>query len=566
MAVAEHHSYSGLSPKRKIITMVGVLLAMLLSSLDQTIVGTALPQIVRDLGGLDHISWVVTAYLLASTISVPIYGKLSDMFGRKWFFFSGIVIFLIGSILSGLSQSMLQLIIFRAIQGIGGGAIMGNAFAIIGDLFEPAERGKWQGIMGGVFGLSSVIGPTLGGFLTDSASWRWVFYVNLPLGLIAMAVVAYLMPKIRAAHGDKTIDYLGAALLTSTLVPSLLALMWGGNQYPWASVQILTMAIIGAISLAAFLAVERKAAQPILPLDLFKNRIFTVSVMLTFLTSAALFGAIVYIPLFAQLVMGASATNSGAILTPLMLGLVFASITSGQIISRTGKYKNMAKLGLFVLASGLVLLATMGANVSQLGLMMRMVVTGMGLGLTMPIFTLSVQNAFDSSRLGVVTAGSQLFRGIGSTVGTAVLGSVFNSSLHQRTADLAQTDLSRLVQQHHLPFTAIVDPAKLQQTLSVEGQSHILSSFAKIPGALGSQLTTAFHTYVIAGKGAFAASVSVVFLVGALIAGIAFLLSFALMEIPLRSSKSKSAVAKAGNEFAVELGQANANDEPELVN
>lgn len=566
MAVTEHHSYSGLSPKRKTITMVGVLLAMLLSSLDQTIVGTALPQIVRDLGGLDHISWVVTAYLLASTIAVPIYGKLSDMFGRKWFFFSGIIIFLIGSILSGLSQSMIQLIVFRAIQGIGGGAIMGNAFAIIGDLFEPAERGKWQGIMGGVFGLSSVIGPTLGGFLTDNASWRWVFYVNLPLGLIAMAVIAFLMPKIKSAHGDKTIDYLGAGLLISTLVPSLLALMWGGNQYPWASAQILTMAAIGAVSLAAFLAVERKAAQPILPLDLFKNPIFTVSVMLTFLTSAALFGAIVYIPLFAQLVMGASATNSGAILTPLMLGLVFSSITSGQIISRTGKYKTMAKLGLFVLAAGLILLSTMGAQVTPLGLMLRMVVTGMGLGLTMPIFTLSVQNAFDSSRLGVVTAGSQLFRGIGSTVGTAILGSVFNASLHQRTADLAQSDLSRLVAQHHLPFAAIVDPAKLQQTLSSAGQSHILGAFASIPGALGGQLTTAFHAYVTLGKGAFAASVSVVFLAGSIIAGFAFLLSFALKEIPLRSSKPKTAAKQAGQEFAVELGQANAKDEPELVN
>jgi EmrB/QacA subfamily drug resistance transporter len=561
----EHESYYGLSSNRKTLTMIGVLLAMLLSALDQTIVGTALPRIVRDLGGAEHYTWVVTAYLLASTVTVPIYGKLSDLFGRKWFFFSGIVIFLIGSVLCGLSQNMVQLIIFRAIQGIGGGAIMGNAFAIVGDLFTPKERGKWQGIMGGVFGLASVIGPALGGFLTDNASWRWVFYVNIPLGLIALGFIGLRMPKVRSAIADKTIDYLGALLLTSTLVPLLLALSFGGSTYAWGSAQILGLFTLSIASLAGFLFAERSAPQPILPLELFHNRTFTTSVIITFLTSAALFGAIVYIPLFAQLVLGTSATQSGTILTPLMFGLIGASVVSGQLISRTGKYKLLALIGLGILTIGLGWLATVGVETTQAGLMLRMVITGVGLGLTSPIFTIAVQNAFDSSYIGVVTAGTQLFRSVGGVVGTAVLGGLFNNALALKAnAALTQTDFVKLATQANLPFVKI-DAGTIQAVLSNEGHAAIVAKLSQIPLPLGTHLLSAFSDFVAITKDAFASSVSIVFLAGALVAALAFIIGFAMPELPLRESNaSKSRITEAGDELAVELGQANPKDEPIL--
>lgn len=561
----EHESYYGLSRNRKTLTMIGVLLAMLLSALDQTIVGTALPRIVRDLGGAEHYTWVVTAYLLASTVTVPIYGKLSDLFGRKWFFFSGIGIFLVGSVLCGMSQNMLQLIIFRAVQGIGGGAIMGNAFAIVGDLFTPKERGKWQGIMGGVFGLASVVGPALGGFLTDNASWRWVFYVNVPLGVIALGFIGLRMPKVRSAIADKTIDYLGAFLLTTTLVPFLLALSFGGSTFAWASSQIFGMFALSAVSLAGFLAAEHHASQPILPLDLFRNRTFTTSVLITFLTSAALFGAIVYIPLFAQLVLGTSATQSGAILTPLMFGLIGASIVSGQLISRTGKYKLLAIFGLAILTIGLGWLATVNVTTTQAGLMLRMIVTGVGLGLTSPIFTIAVQNAFDSSHIGVVTAGTQLFRSIGGVMGTAVLGGIFNNVLAAKAnASLSGSDFAQMASRAHLPF-ASVNAGNIQVVLSKEGHAAVVEKLSHIAAPFGPQLISAFVDFVTITKSIFASSVSVVFLAGTLVAGLALVIGFALPELPLRENNmAKSLTAEAGDELAAELGQANPKDEPIL--
>jgi EmrB/QacA subfamily drug resistance transporter len=538
-------SLGELSKNRKTITMIGVLLAMLLSALDQTIVGTALPRIVRDLGGFEHLSWVVTAYLLASTVTVPIYGKLSDMYGRKWFFFSGIIIFLIGSILCGLSGSMTQLIIFRALQGIGGGAIMGNAFAIIGDLFPPAERGKWQGIMGGVFGLASVIGPALGGFLTDNASWRWVFYVNIPLGLVALAFIGLLMPKVVPHLEDKTIDYLGAILLTSSLVSLLLGLIWGGKQYAWGSLTEICLFVFGAITLALFLMAERVAKQPILPLDLFKNRIFVVSVITIFISAMAMFGSIVYIPLFAQLVIGTSATASGTILTPLMAGLIIASIISGQVVSKTGKYRSLAIGGFGVLSIGLFWLSTVTASTTRIELALRMVIAGAGLGTTFPIFNIAIQNAFDNSRIGVVTAASQLFRNIGQTVGTAIFGSVFNNVIAQKTASLSSNTFIKANPQFHP-----LDGNKIQALLTPSVQHTITDKLTLIPGMQGQIIQHSFTLAVSGAKDAFASTVAFVFLIGAVISLIGFGLTFALKEIPLRRSDKKP-----GNELATEFGQ-----------
>lgn len=542
-------SFRDLHPGRKKITMLGVMLAMLLSALDQTIVGTALPRIVRELGGADHLTWVVTAYLLASTVSVPIYGKLSDLYGRKWFFFSGIVIFLIGSVLCGLSQNMLQLVAFRALQGIGGGAIMGNAFAIIGDLFAPAERARWQGAFGAIFGLSSVIGPALGGFLTDHASWRWVFLINIPLGLIALGVIGFLMPKVVSTIKDKVIDYLGAIFLIATLVPLLLALSWGGRQYAWGSAAIIVMIAGSIVSLAAFLWAEHKAKHPIIPLYLFKTRVFTVSIIITFLTAAAMFGAIVYIPLFGQLVQGVSATSSGTILTPLMVGLIGASIVSGQIIGRTGKYRTLTLTGLSLLTISLVWLSTISASTSQPELILRMVLLGASLGLTMPVFNTVVQSAFDRTHLGSVTASIQLFRNIGATVGTAVLGVVFNNAVASKAQEqlastaYAQTSASQGV--------SVVDPNVIQGLLSAEGQAKV-------------HATLSFTEYLDRAKEVMAGSVSEIFLVGAMVSVLALLVGLALNEIPLQIGPSKTSPKESGEELAVGLGQAKARDEPVL--
>ncbi len=414
---------------QKLFVMIGVMLAMLLAALDQTIVATAMPRIVHELNGLEHLSWVFTAYLLSSTVVVPIYGKLSDIYGRKYFILGAIVIFLIGSVLSGLSQNMFQLIAFRAIQGLGGGAIFANAFAIIGDLFPPAERGRWQGLFGGVFGLASVIGPTLGGYLTDHASWRWNFFINIPVGILALAVVGFLMPKIVPDIKDRSVDFLGSAILAIGLVSLLLGLVRGGS----------VLFLVAAISTAIFIAVERKVKEPVLPLDLFKNSIFSVSMFIIFFTGVGMFGAILYVPLFAQLVLGVSATNSGTILTPLTLSLVAGSIITGQIISKTGRYKWMAVFGLALATASLYLLSTMTAQTTQMQLLFRMIITGLGIGTTLPIFTLAVQNAFDHSKLGVATASTQLFRSIGGTVGTAVLGGVLNSNLASKSKDLSSS-------------------------------------------------------------------------------------------------------------------------------
>ena len=565
-------SFADLHPRRKKVTMIGVILAMLLAALDQTIVGTALPRIALDFNAADHLIWVVTAYMLASTVTVPIYGKLSDLFGRKWFFFSGIVIFLAASMLAGQSHSMTELVLFRALQGIGGGAIMGNAFAIIADLFDPAERARWQGALGGVFGLSSVIGPALGGWITDHASWRWVFYVNLPVGLVALAVIAFLMPKVVPHAKSKIIDFWGAGTLILTLVPLLLALSFGGRQYAWNSGTIVGLLLTSAVGLAAFLWAEHTSAEPIIPLSLFKSDIFTVSAVITFLTGAAMFGAIVYIPIFAQLVQGVSATDSGSILTPLMVGLIGASIASGQVIARTGKYRLLVFVGTAVLTLALVWLATLSAATTTWELVVRMVVLGAGLGLIMPVFNIVVQSAFDQTKTGVVTASMQLSRSIGGTVGTAVLGAIFNNSLATRAAELKDSAFVQIAASAPKALDA-TDPNVLQYLLSEQGRAAATSGFAKLPALYQASADQAFTNYLGAAKAAVAGSVNHVFLIAAGTAAAAFLLACWLREIPLRSSrtdepagKRRSRAVEAGDELAAEFGNAQPKDEPILQN
>ena len=557
---------ANISKGQKIAVMLGTMLAMLLSALDQTIVATALPEIVKELNGLEHLSWVVTSYMLASTVVVPIYGKLSDIYGRKGFVLGAIVIFLIGSILSGFSQNMWQLIAFRAIQGIGGGAIMANAFTVIGDLFPPAERGKWQGLFGAVFGLSSVIGPFLGGWLTDNASWRWNFFINIPLGILAFAVVAYLMPKIKSDSTNRSIDYVGAILLSIGLISLLLGFVWGGSQYAWDSWQIITLFSNAIIFLYSFVFVEARVKEPILPLSLFKNSIFSVSMIIIFLMGIGMFGTILYIPLFSQLVLGTNATDAGSILTPLMLGIVFASIATGQIVSRTGRYKIIAVSGIGVAAVGMFLLSQMSLTTTNTELVIRMILTGLGIGVTMPVFNLAVQNAFDHSKLGVATASIQLFRSVGATVGTAVLGGVLNSSLSRQSTELANDPFVQTLSATNPNFNlSQLDANKLQGILTGDGRVAIETQLQTLPGPVQAQAMNAFQQFTEKAKVIFATSIGEVFLIAAILTVITFFVSLFLKEIPLRKTHHADPIEEAGKELAVEEGNLNPKNEPKLL-
>jgi EmrB/QacA subfamily drug resistance transporter len=423
-----------LGRRRTLIVFAGLLLGMLLAALNQTIVATALPDIVADLGGFDHYSWVFSAYMLTSTVTVPLYGKLSDVYGRRPFFLLAIVLFMAGAVVSGLAPTMTVLILGRALQGLGAGGLIPLAMAVIGDLIAPRERGKWQGLTGAVFGVASVVGPATGGWISDNASWRWAFFVSLPFGLLALVVVQKGF-TMEPAHREHSIDYVGAALLTAGLSTGLLGTVWGGTQYPWASAEIVGLFAVSVVLLVVFVAWERRAREPILPLDLFRNRTFAASQVALFFIGAAMFATILYVPLFVQGVLGESATSSGAILTPLMLALIGASVAAGQLVSRTGRYKAVLLTSPVVLAVGFWLLSRLDAHSTLHETTRDMIVVGLGLGLGTSTFVLVVQNAVPRSMMGVATAGTQFFRTIGATIGVTVMGAMLTSNLHDELSE-----------------------------------------------------------------------------------------------------------------------------------
>jgi EmrB/QacA subfamily drug resistance transporter len=506
---------------RALVTVFGALmLGMFLAALDQTIVSTALPTIVGDLGGLNHLSWVVTSYLLAATASTPLYGKLGDMYGRKPVFLAAILIFLGGSMLSGLSQSMGQLIAFRALQGMGAGGLMVGAQAIIADIVPPRDRGRYMGLIGGVFAVSSVAGPLLGGFLVETISWRWVFYVNMPIGALAVLVVTFRL-HLRTPSQRRSIDYLGAALLTAGVSALILVTTWGGSQYPWGSPQVVGLAVAGVVLLAAFIWQERRAAEPIIPLTLFRSAVFRVATGLGFVIGLAMFGAIIFIPLFLQLVYGVSPTSSGLRLVPLMAGLLGASIISGRVISRIGRYKPFPIAGTAVTTLGLFLLSRLEVDTAPWLASVYMLVLGIGLGLVMQVIVLVVQNDAPARDVGVATSTATFFRSMGGSLGVALFGAIFAS----RLADQLRAVPGQAAA--HLSGGVNIRPAEV----------HALP-----PGAR--------HGVLVA----FVNALQPVFLVGAGLTAVAFVLALLLKEVPLRATVHDAADLAASEAAASATG------------
>ncbi|MDP2661646.1 MAG: MDR family MFS transporter [Dehalococcoidia bacterium] len=533
------------SRKRLVMILVGIMLGMLLAALDQTIVGTAMPRVIAELNGLEHYAWVATSYMLASTVVVPIYGKLSDIYGRRPFFIGGMVLFLIGSALSGASQDMVQLIVFRAIQGFGAGALMPISQAIVGDIFPPAQRAKWQGIMMATFGFATIVGPTAGGWITDNLGWRWVFYVNLPVGLLAILTAGFTLPR-EIRFRQHRIDYLGATALVGCALPLLLAFSWAGSIYQWMSPQIVGLLAFAATMCAVFLLIERRASEPIISLSLFKNRIFSVSVIASFLVSGGMFGATMYLPLFVQGVIGVSATNSGAVLTPMMLGFVVSTIVGGQLISRTGRYKLIALTGLAIGTVGMLLLSQMDVDTTQ-GLVMRnMAITGLGLGVAMTLFTIVVQNAFPMHQLGEVTASLQFFRSIGGTISIAVLGSVMINRFH----DAFQSNLPGSLRQV-VPADKLVALQNPQVLLSPGAMDKLGETFASL-GPQGQELSRQLMEAI---RLSLASAISGLFVIGACIMALSLIATIFLREIPLRKT----------HQHPLDEGQADARDSGEAA-
>ncbi|MER7037416.1 MULTISPECIES: MDR family MFS transporter [Streptomyces] len=495
----------GQSHRTVLVAIGALLLGMLLAALDQTIVSTALPTIVSELGGLDHLSWVVTAYLLAATAATPLWGKLGDQYGRKKLFQAAIIIFLIGSALCGVAQNMPQLIGFRALQGLGGGGLMVLSMAIVGDLVTPRERGKYQGLFGAVFGATSVLGPLLGGFFTQHLSWRWVFYINLPIGVVALLVIAAVLhiPVRREKH---TIDYLGTFLIASVATCLILVASLGGTTWDWGSAQIIGLAVLAVVLLIAFVAVERRAAEPVLPLKLFRIRTFSLVAVISFVIGFAMFGAMTYLPTFLQVVHGITPTMSGVHMLPMVLGLLLTSTASGQIVSRTGRWKVFPLAGTALTAAGLLLLHRLTPDSSTWEMSLYFFVFGAGLGLVMQVLVLVVQNAVSYQDLGVATSGATFFRSIGASFGVAIFGTVFTNRL---TGQLESALAGRSVPPGADAERLAADPRAIQM----------------LPADLRPSILSAYST-----------SITDVFLYAAPVVLVAFVLAWFLREDKLRGS------------------------------
>jgi EmrB/QacA subfamily drug resistance transporter len=534
--------------RQKMEILFAILMGLFLGALDQTIVSVALPTIVTELGGQELLTWSITIYLLTSTITVPFYGKLSDLYGRKPLLMIGITLFLVGSALSGLSQDMTQLILFRGIQGLGAGALFPISLAVIGDLFTPAERGKYQGLFGAVFGLSSIIGPLLGGFLTEQISWHWIFYVNIPIGIVALIVIGRLLPTVKRPDASRNLDYAGAGVFT-VAVGSFLVGLTNKQNADWGTFEVGGLILIGLALGAVFVLIESRAKEPIVPLDLWKNRTYASSIVATFLVSFGFFGAAVFLPQWFQFVQGASPTNSGLYSLALLAGMIISSVGSGILVSRTGRYKALILGGLVVMAIGLALMSQIRADTSLPVLWSWMFITGLGIGPTLSVFTIVVQNAVPIQALGVATSNLTFFRQVGGSIGLALLGTVFGNRLTEELAG---------------QLVAAGVPQPLIDQFSGQGGGGGASGLIQVGGDLGAsllaQVPEAFRpaveplipSIVFGIQQALSLAIASVFVIGAGTTVAALAAALVMRELPLRKAYGKPAEAGAiGAEAAV---------------
>ena len=501
------------------LIVVGAMLALFLGALDATIVATAVPSIVGDLGGIDLLAWVFTAYLLTSTVTLPLAGKLGDLYGRKPLFLIAVVIFVIASVAAGLAPSMESLIGARALQGIGAGLIFATTMAVIADLFSPLERGRVQGAVAGVFGIASVIGPTLGGWITDVSTWRWIFLINLPIGIVAFLAILVLMPWTRLPReGEPRIDFAGAVLLSAAVVPFLLAMVWGGERYEWLGLETIGLVAFALVALAGFVAVEARAPEPLVPLFLFRNRVFAVSAVLLLLTGAGMFGSLTLIPLYLQGVAGVPARLAGTLMTPMMIAVPIAAAFSGQMMSRTGRYKFLLIGGIAVMAAGMLSFATVDETTGRVEAIVRMIVMTLGLGVTLPLLQVVVQNAVPFSVVGVATASVQFFRQIGGTLGVAVLTGImvgrFRDGLGEAAAGL---------------------PAVLDNPSALLNESEVAGLQQRYEATAGAG-APAFEAVLAAARVSLAEAIALVFVVGAVVVACSLVAAVVLPELELESA------------------------------
>jgi EmrB/QacA subfamily drug resistance transporter len=529
-----------LSRNQKILATAGVALSLLLASLDQTIVGNSMPRIVAELQGLNYYAWVTTAYLLTSTIIVPIAGKFGDMFGRKPFMLAGMIGFVGASALCGLSQNMAELVIFRGIQGLFGGMLFASVFAVLADIFPPAQRARMQGVFGAVFGVSSVVGPTIGGWLTDGPGWRWVFYVNVPVGVAAVLLVSIALPLIRSRAQIRDIDWAGCILLAAGLVPMLLAFSLT-SDHKWTDPEVMGLLAIAAVVLVAFFFWERRAAQPVVPFDLFRNNVFGVSVAIAFFSALGMFGTILFVPLLYQGVLAVNASNSGELMTPMFLGLIAFSTLAGQLMTRVRRYRFIGTFGVGVMIAGMVLLAQVGVDTPSWQVAASIVIVGAGLGLTFPLTLVAVQSALPREFLGVASSQIQFWRNLGGTIGSAVLGSILANRLPGAISD--QVAALHLPPGFKLPGTGggtspqqLFDPA------------HLAALRAHVPA----QAAPLFDQVIRATRIGLATTMHELFLIAAAILVVSLVATLFMREVPIRSAGAGAMAGEAPVPEAVE--------------
>lgn len=520
---AESEAVNHLHGARRFEVVAAIMVLMFFSSMAQTVVSTALPNIIADLHGLSLYAWVFTAYMLGSVIVIPVYGKLSDVFGRKPMFVVSIGLFMLGSLLAGMARNMEWLVASRAIAGLGGGGMQALPQITIGDVFTPKERGKWMGVMMSAFGLASIIGPTVGGYITDNLSWRWVFWMNIPMGILPLAALLYALPSIRARR-KVNIDYLGITALVVGLVPILLAITWLGEGYTWTAGRVLGAMTFGAVMLVLFILQEMRATEPIVSPAFFRSRIFLASVGASFCLGLGMFGAIMFIPLFVQGVLGNSAQDSGVILAPMMLAFMIGSTVSGQLVSRWGHYRILAAIGLAIGALGMFLYSQMDVHTGSSTVIRNMLVLGIGIGSAMPLFTIALQNAFPHKILGAVTSARQFFMSLGGVIGIPVMGAILNSRFHNEFFGHLSPSLQALMQRQGTSAT------NATALLSAEAQAAIKAKFLTGPHPR----PDLYRQFIFAVRDGLALSIHTLFLLGFAFMSLAFVVGLFLKEIPLR--------------------------------